>query len=140
MMAGEPIVGIRTNGITQAAQDRARGVDGQQQARFGAGSALSSRNSSDAVGNASPRTIVTGSTTATAAENSTPIDTNGRTGSNSRGCEMTRTSPAMLRTATANCVQARTRVGFLIRGRSVLKIAAPSAMPMRNSARITVNT
>ena len=116
-MAGDPIVGIRTNGITRLPMmapvvfTPSSSPDSDPAVRRSAG------RSSDAVGKARPNTIVTGRTVSTAELNRTPIENSGRAGSRTRGWEITRISPATLSTATAICDAARRRTGSLIRGR-----------------------
>ena len=140
MIAGEPIVGMRTNGMTRLPRMAPVVFTPSSSPDSEPAVPRSSRRSSDAVGKASPITIVTGSTVSTAEPNSTPSEHQGLAGSSERGCEITRIRPATLSTATAICETAKTRTGSLIRGRNALKSAAPSAMPMRNRARITVKT
>ena len=88
-----------------------------------------------------PITIVTGSTTRIAEPNNAAIETERAERIElARLGEITRINPAIARIATANCVQARTRIGSRDPRPRALKIVAPIAIPMRNSARITVNT
>ena len=56
-------------------------------------------------------------------------ETRGRPGPATRGCEITRISPATLRIATAICENARTRTGSLIRGRRTLNVRGTQRDP-----------
>ncbi len=140
MITGEPMVGIRTNGMTRLPRIAPVVFAASSQPDADPARERSSRSNSDAVGKAMPKTIVTGRTTRIAEPNSAANDWKGRPGSSSCGWEITRTSPAMASPATASCVHASRRIGSLIRDRKVLKSIAPIAIPIRKRARMTVNT
>ncbi len=103
-------------------------------------SEASSRRSAEAVGNATPRTIVTGSTTRIALPNSARSVSIGLAGSSASGRPRTPTRPISASAATRIWVTASSRSGSRRRGRMTLNTIAPIAMPARKIARITVNT
>ena len=107
-MAGDPIVGISTNGMTRLPMMAPVVFTPSSSPDSDPAVPRSSRSSSEAVGKARPSTIVTGSTVRTAdAEQRRRSRTAAAPGRATRGCEITRISPATLSTATAICDAAR---------------------------------
>ncbi len=80
-IAGEPIVGIRTNGMTRLPRIAPVVFDAKSAPDSEPASPSSSRRSADAVGNAMPRIVATGRTTTTAATISARTDATGSPGS-----------------------------------------------------------
>ena len=139
-IAGEPIVGIRTNGMTRLPRIAPVVFDARSAPDSEPASPSSSRRSADAVGNAMPRIVETGRTTTTAATISARTEANGSPGSSWRGDSITSSRPRTARTATASCATASTRIGLVMRGRRRVNSTAPSAIPARKSANTAVKT
>ena len=140
MTAGDPMVGIRTNGTIRLAMIAPAVFTPRSRPDSDPDSAAVSRRRADAVGKATPSTIVIGRTTRTIEPNRVA-----RVSMRLAGVERPRVpddgdSPTIASTATRIWVTARTRIGSFIRGARTLNSRAPMAIPVRNVPRMTVKT
>ena len=140
MIAGEPMVGISTNGTSRLPTMAPVVFTASSDPDSPPAVPASSRSRIDAVGKAIPSTMVTGSTTSRDDPNRAFRVSIGFPGSSASGRPMTKTSPSSTSPPTTTWLSASSRSGSPSRERISPKIRAPMAIPARKVARITVKT